>query len=444
MLNLDKSNLSDLLKVKESDILDDDEPSESTNKTTASRSAYYNQNSAKFNSSTNSLYHTDSFSFKTNPSTPLFKQQHSLVSNANKNKMNQIEDALASVLDDMKQLDFSTSLTNTPSSTAPASSSSQAKSFNPLFDAFKTPNSCLLSSSATNSPTSKNFISPFTSGKSFNILSQQPSKDSSLTSLNTNTKRPDLVLDLPFTNDSNNMTKNLQDLTINMTNQFISTLPTKVRRKSLDKTNRLLNTLDSSKPKLNLLNTAATTNSESSCTTNKASVLIKEQLHSSSASSTGSSSVASSLSDQNAPSVDTKTPDPSQTPSEAAKVVEDDEEETNLTKFKSTSRELLDENLRREDLLVVGKSTVTFKQPPPPVMKKPNMSEEIIRKLGRSTSNDQQLQQQQQIVGESLSSSTISSSYPSVDANDSSVSNSSSKPSNNLSIRLSNSKATDV
>ena len=146
-LHLNRSNLAELSEVKESDILNDEEHDNSN-----SHRIKQNMNLVKNNimrssntsiSFTNHInkhhqQHNDNNGLKTpktgtslkihTPSSnslvqPKLSAAHSnntslddlLLSNKQMLKMNHIEDALASVLDDMKQLDFSTSLATTPS-----------------------------------------------------------------------------------------------------------------------------------------------------------------------------------------------------------------------------------------------------------------------------------------------------------------------------------------
>ena len=100
-----------------------------------------------------------------------------------------------------------------------------------------------------------------------------------------------------------------------------------------------------------------------------------------------------------------------------------------------------DENLIKISNEVVNSTSspvlVKIKKQPPPIMKKPEKSEELLRKLGRSPTTIE--------ANKSLSSNTTNgniSSSPSINGN--TAVNSPIPNKTNLSIRLSNSKATDV
>ena len=94
----------------------------------------------------------------------------------------------------------------------------------------------------------------------------------------------------------------------------------------------------------------------------------------------------------------------------------------------------VDDKLPPAEERVENDDNKAVRKQPPPIMKKPEKSQEIMRKLGRSPD------QQQQNKSLSSSSSTISS-LPSMETQNHSPANS---DTSKLSIRLSNSKATDV
>ncbi len=599
IIDLDKSHLNELLKVKESHILNDDEnesikngfnnrfnQNNCSNSYSIINSLAKNQSAKVRNLSASSSLidqsikncQSDSFTLKSNNNTlsknnsptqinsnRALKFENSIYSsNQNKSKMNHIEDALASVLDDMKQLDFSTT---------PNASSQSNK--NPIFDSIKKNGTHLNSnSSATSTPSS--YSSQSSSNSSNGILKNNlylntingpklnrkedfvssqlqhlgdefQIKPASVNKENKN-KRPDLVLDLPINLIAMPTTTSTA---INLNNQFMSTMPNqKVRRKSLDRTNTsdAIAKLTSTPPNLsrNLNNSS-----------------VKDKLHCSSTSSTESSSLSSAaslnilLADQtnkqqntdnalqrsnklllmsaaaeaaanaallnnpvltncnNGTKINTdemmsilKNPNQS-TPNSvtdnqlrtfnfdlnrtgedsmtslnssllfnnknsidtnvapALCLFNDQENKPNEQNFKNKLNQFknsnyctandfnlfaLELNMDNSEKQTTDENSFQSacntlkKNPPPPVMKKPEKSQEIMRKLGRSP--PVVLDQQQNVSSNkslSSSSSTISS-LPSTDAANgaggSPINSDSSKV--NLSIRLSNSKATDV
>jgi hypothetical protein len=109
----------------------------------------------------------------------------------------------------------------------------------------------------------------------------------------------------------------------------------------------------------------------------------------------------------------------------------------------NSSENLVDESLSANKSTSSCNSASVKKQPPP-LMKKPEKSEEIMRKLGRSPPTD--LIISSQITCSSSTSSTSTVSSLSSTSNNSPVgsTNGASTKTSNLSMRLTNSKATDV
>ena len=112
------------------------------------------------------------------------------------------------------------------------------------------------------------------------------------------------------------------------------------------------------------------------------------------------------------------------------------------------------DNLKKEELLTqnmqpTNDTKVTpIKKKPPPIMQKPEKSDEILRKLGRSPPTDpnqvpttNSVQPMSNCIPSS-NSSNFSSTSSSTPTNTNSSLNGSVKT--NMSVRLSNSKATDV
>jgi len=200
-LNINRNNLNELSKVKESDILNDDDNDggfgdqksidqmknnflrSSTNSISFTQHIkqspfnFHENNMARNNLS--AKMRTPSASSTIQPKTTMNTNTNNntslddlLMSNKQMLKMNHIEDALASVLDDMKQLDFAT--------TTPHKGYTQA---NPVLSTLKTSNNNFLKSMPL-SPTNGNntygyFNTPIGShnGNSLNIKTDSISKE---------------------------------------------------------------------------------------------------------------------------------------------------------------------------------------------------------------------------------------------------------------------------
>jgi hypothetical protein len=536
LIDLEKTNL-----LKESDILNDDETENfNSNNRFVHNSNFMNSlkisnQQAKRNLSASSSLidnKNDSFNHK-NTNSPSMNGNRTLKFDqtlySNKSKMNHIEDALASVLDDMKQLDFSTNLSQVQTQAI-----MPAKNMNPIFDTIKkTSLSCSSTPSSYSSQSSASSSSSTTIGINNNkngILSKNQDDFQLKSNLNNNNnkennKRPDLVLDLPVNLPTLLASNQIPAIgSINLNNQFMSTLPNqKVRRKSIDR----INTLEG-------LNKPIISNNINKILVNN----INDKLHSSSTSSTESSlSSAASLNlltDQtnnnyqrlanknllnscmaaaeaaaNAALLNNKTvklssdeiisnnnkiinqSTPKSAPEnqlhafnfDANQIIEnktvssltssssplfkmtdnvftdssDDKlTSTNEHKFKNQLNQFKNSNycttndlnfyaLELNDHVLLKndeKTSIINKKNPPPIMKKPEKSLEVMRKLSQTSSPVDEKQQSNKSLDSS--SSTISS-LPSTETNGSPANNdSSSNSKTNISIKLSNSKATDV
>ena len=119
-----------------------------------------------------------------------------------------------------------------------------------------------------------------------------------------------------------------------------------------------------------------------------------------------------------------------------------------IPKEEIPSETVVSESLKKDELSILNmqqsndQKVTPIKKKPPPIMQKPEKSDEILRKLGRSPPTDQVGPNSVQQAPNSLPSSNFSSMSSSSTTNNSSSSNGSIKA--NMSVRLSNSKATDV
>ncbi len=423
-------------------------------------------------------------------------------------KMSQIENALASVLDDMKQLDFSTGLSNNQTD-APSRNCGSS-----------TTNTSSLSLSASvkvknNSISSK--TGPSLIRTNYNNVGSVKATNSPLLSdnsvLSSNKPRPDLVMDIPVNvllsspNQSNLQQSNQQLSKKNeslVTTTIIGGFGIKSRRLSVDNNGSDKEANSPSKNELTVKSSVSTTNGSPLPEASNGTVIqkVKEHLQSSSTTSTESSSdsslaSSSSISINSGHNLSANKVKANNTNGNGgmpmrlfnfditaegiATVTSTNGQHENPEEEKVKSPKLVHQQesySKYGGKVELNSSGIVVKKQPPPLMKKPEKSDEILRKLGKSPPQTQQQQPAESFnhvllnSASSISGNSTNSSEGSNQTNLTPGTNGASttinidinsksdnsglespddcgmSPSNcnksNLSARLSNSKATDV
>ena len=569
-LELNKSNLSEnLAQVKESDILNDDDNSNSNDNVFAhqikntinsnnsngirSPSSYlsykHNNSNSSFpikkrisSSSSNSVSDNLNINSSQHPSSYLTLSNHkspkyALSSNINNNslddlllnnkqqlKMNQIEDALASVLDDMKQLDFSTTPSLLPNNNANSNNytyktngiktnghlanvnktntNSNNGSTKLLYtddenldtdsSSLKTKNRIITTTSAF-SRNSDLFTNLYQNNKQQNIISKPNTAKDQDTDLQPSTPNRIVKTSLSSPPIENNLSPSLNS------GVFFPSSSVANRRLSVDQTkmnvNKLILNNTNANGNLQCSSTSSTESSSiSSITSSKLIMSTSNNLTNQSSLSTkllceAAAAAAAAIDSSGSSNLITGSTS-SITKHQTGKIVnlptphvpvvlmstnllcndiddddddEDDDDDTNnsedcLTSCKTPQKSNDSNNIINstnsggssdnliDDTSKISNSNGSSKKQPPPLMKKPEKSDEILRKLGRSPPTDLMINPNQPPI-QSCSSSTSSTSTVSSlssTSNNSPIGSTTNSNKTNLSMRLTNSKATDV